>query len=163
MVKVVYANEKYFKSFHEALSQVAAERVYLEMIQPPPLESVAAYQQGLIQRKGPTYYAVDGETVVGWADIFPEDNPRQSHRGSLGMGIISEYRGQGLGMKLLKAATDKAREMGLEKVELNVYTTNTNAIKLYKKFGFKEEGLIKKYRKLDGQYFDSLVMAFELI
>ncbi len=163
MVQIVYGNEKYFRSFHEALSQVANERIYLEMIQPPPYEAVAGYQQGLIQRNGPTYYAIVNEKVVGWADIFPDDNPRMSHRGSLGMGIISDYRGQGIGTKLLKSAIEKAREMGLEKVELNVYTTNTGAIKLYKKMGFNEEGLIKNYRKLDGQYFDSIVMALQLV
>lgn len=162
MIKVVYANEKYFKSFHEALGAVAEERVYLEMLKPPPLEDVAEFQRGLIMKNGPCYYALDGENVIGWADIFPEDNPRQNHRGSLGMGILKEYRGRGLGAQLLQAAIDHAKVFGLEKVELHVYTTNTAAVALYKKMGFVEEGLIKKYRKLDGRYFDSLVMAKEL-
>lgn len=160
MVRIVYANEKYFESFHRALAAVAKERIYIEMLEPPRLEDVALYQQGLIQRKGPTFYAINEQNqVVGWADIFPEDNPRQNHRGSLGMGVVSEYRGQGVGTQLLQAALKQAQEFGLEKVELNVYTTNTNAIALYKKLGFKEEGLIKKYRKLDGVYFDCLLMA----
>jgi RimJ/RimL family protein N-acetyltransferase len=163
MVQIVYANEKYFKSFHEALASVAKERIYIEMLEPPRLEDVAVFQMGLIQKKGPTFYAVnENEQVVGWADIFPEDNPRQNHRGSLGMGIISEYRGQGIGTRLLQAVLKQAKEFGLEKVELNVYTSNTNAIKLYRKLGFVEEGLIKKYRKLDGKYFDCLIMAKEV-
>ena len=163
MVQIVYANEEYFKSFHEALAQVAKERIYIEMLEPPRLEDVAAYQTGLIQKNGPSFYAVNEKNqVVGWADIFPEDNPRQSHRGSLGMGLVSEYRGQGIGTKLLQAVLKKAQEFGLEKVELNVYTSNTNAIKLYRKLGFSEEGIIKKYRKLDGIYFDCMIMAKEL-
>lgn len=160
MVQIVYANEKYFKSFHEALASVAKERIYIEMLEPPRLEDVASYQQGLIQKKGPTFYAVnENEQVVGWADIFPEDNPRQNHRGSLGMGIVSDYRGQGIGTRLLEAVLKQAKDFGLEKVELNVYTTNVNAIKLYRKMGFTEEGLVKKYRKLDGVYFDCMLMA----
>lgn len=163
MVQIVYANEKYFKSFHEALVSVAKERVYIEMLEPPRLQDVAAFQAGLIQKKGPTFYAVnENDQVVGWADIFPEDNPRQSHRGSLGMGIVSDYRGQGIGTRLLEAVLKQAKEFGLEKVELNVYTSNTNAIGLYKKLGFVEEGLIKKYRKLDGSYFDCMIMAKEV-
>lgn len=163
MPEIVYANEKYFRSFYEALASVAKERIYIEMLEPPRFEDVAAFQQGLIQKNGPVYYAVEGNKVVGWADIFPEDNPRQSHRGSLGMGIIQEYRNKGIGQKLLGAVINKAKEFGLEKVELNVYTSNVNAIKLYKKMGFTEEGLIKKYRKLDSQYFDCLVMAIDLV
>ena len=163
MVQIVYANEKYFKSFHEALVSVAKERVYIEMLEPPRLQDVAAFQAGLIQKKGPTFYAVnENDQVVGWADIFPEDNPRQSHRGSLGMGIVSDYRGQGIGTRLLEAVLKQAKEFGLEKVELNVYTSNTYAIGLYKKLGFVEEGLIKKYRKLDGSYFDCMIMAKEV-
>ncbi len=162
MAEVIYANEKYFRSFYEALAAVAKERVYIEMLEPPRFEDVAAFQQGLIQKKGPIFYAVENNKVVGWADIFPDDNPRLAHRGSLGMGILPEYRNKGLGQKLLSSAIAKAREFGLEKIELNVYTSNVNAIKLYRKMGFIEEGLIKKYRKLDSQYFDCMVMALDL-
>jgi RimJ/RimL family protein N-acetyltransferase len=156
---VIYAAEKYFSSFHEALSVVASEKVYLEMVEAPPLEKVEGFQRELIQRNGPVYYAINNNKVVGWCDVFPIEDPRQSHRGSLGMGLVPAYRGQGLGSKLLLKVLDHSKKFGLEKVELQVYTSNPNAIALYKKFGFEEEGLIKKYRKLDGQYFDSLSMG----
>lgn len=157
--EIIYPSEKYFKSFHQALSFVANERVYIEMIEAPPLESVSSFQNSLITKNSPVYYAVNNENVVGWCDVCPLQNPRQSHRGYLGMGLIPEFRGQGLGSKLLSSVLDHAKKSGLEKVELHVYTSNLPAIALYKKFGFEQEGLIKKYRKLDGQYFDSLAMG----
>ena len=101
--EIIYASEKYFKSFYDALSVVAKERIYIEMIEAPPFEDIAAFQKGLINRNGPIFYAVSGDTVVGWCDVFPEDNPRQSHRGSLGMGILPEHRSQGIGSLLLSA------------------------------------------------------------
>lgn len=159
MSDVIYATEKYFSSFREALSVVASEKVYLEMVEAPPLEKVAGFQRELIQKSGPVYYAINNNKVVGWCDVFPKENPRQSHRGSLGMGLVPAFRGQGLGSKLLLKVLDHAKKFGLEKVELQVYTSNPTAIALYKKYGFEEEGLIKKYRKLDGQYFDSLSMG----
>lgn len=159
MIKINYADEKYFSSFHEALSIVAKERIYLEMTEAPPLEKVAGFQLGLIAKKGPVYYAINDTKVVGWCDVFPQENPRQSHRGSLGMGILPDFRGQGIGTKLLEKVLAHAKDFGLEKVELHVYTTNNSGIALYKKMGFEQEGLIKKYRKLDGQYFDSLAMG----
>lgn len=159
MTTVIYGDIKLIPSYHECLRTVAAERVYIEMLEPPPLEKVIGFQTELIQKNGPVFYAVDGEKVIGWCDVFPFSNPRQAHRGGLGMGLLANYRGQGLGSLLLNKTLEKAKEFGLEKVELNVYTTNTNAIALYKKVGFIEEGLIKNYRKLDGRYFDSLVMA----
>lgn len=157
--QIVYPSERYFKSFYDALSVVAKERVYIEMIEAPPFERVVSFQKGLIEKNGPVFYAVHNDLVVGWCDIFPEENPRQNHRGGLGMGILPEFRGQGIGSQLLSAVLEHAKKFGLEKVELHVYTSNTSAIELYKKFGFEEEGLIKKYRKLDGQYFDCLAMG----
>ena len=157
--EIIYPTEKYFKSFYEALSAVANERIYLEMVEPPPFEKVTGFQSNLISKNGPVYYAVHNDRVVGWCDVFPFENPRQSHRGGLGMGLLKEFRGKGIGSQLLSTVLDHAKKFGLEKVELSVYTTNTPAIALYKRFGFEEEGLIKKYRKLDGQYFDSLTMA----
>ena len=43
-VQIVYAAEKYFSSFHETLSKVAQERIYIEMIEAPPLDSVVEFQ-----------------------------------------------------------------------------------------------------------------------
>lgn len=159
MAEVIYGDLKLIPSYYECLRRVAAERIYIEMIEPPPLEKVIGFQTELIQKNGPVFYAVDNGQVVGWCDIFPFSNPRQVHRGGLGMGLLAAYRGQGIGSLLLNKTLEKAKEFGLEKVELNVYTSNTNAIALYKKMGFTEEGLIKHYRKLDGQYFDCLSMA----
>lgn len=157
--QVIYAKPELIPSFFEVLSSVARERVYIEMIEAPPLETVTKFQAELMGKNGPIYYAVDSGKVVGWCDVFPEENPRQSHRGSLGMGLLPSYRGRGLGSKLLASVLDHAKKFGLEKVELYVYTTNVPGIALYKKFGFEQEGLIQKYRKLGGQYFDCLAMG----
>lgn len=75
------------------------------------------------------------------------------------MGLLLDYRGKGLGSKLLTAVLTHAKKFGLEKIELSVYTTNHAAIALYKKHGFQQEGLTKNYRKLDGRYFDAIEMA----
>ena len=158
-IEIVYPSEKYFKSFYEALSSVAKERIYIEMVEAPPFEKVVGFQQEHVAKNGPVYYAVQADRVIGWCDVFSSSNPRMSHRGGLGMGLLPDFRGQGLGSKLLKATLDHSESIGLEKVELQVYTSNLSAIALYKKFGFEEEGLLKKYRKVDGQYFDCLAMA----
>lgn len=159
MVEVVYARVDLIPSFYECLKLVASERIYIEMIVPPPFEKVAGFQSDLIKKLGPVYYAISNKKVIGWCDVFPLKNPRQNHRGGLGMGLLPDFRGKGIGSTLLTKTLDKAKSFGLEKVELNVYTTNTHAIALYKKQGFIEEGFIKNYRKLDGMYFDCLCMG----
>ena len=75
------------------------------------------------------------------------------------MGVHKDYRRQGLGTLLLESTIDAAKEYGIERVELEVYTSNTPAIRLYEKLGFIHEGVKKKARKLDGIYYDLKVMA----
>lgn len=158
-VQIIYAEPQYFPSFHKALAAVAAEKIYIETVEVPELESVEKFQGKLIAVNAPVYYAIKDGQVVGWCDISIKDNPRMKHRGGLGMGLVDGYRGQGLGTQLLEAALKHAKEIGLEKVELAVYASNPAAIALYRKLGFFEEGCIKNYRKLDGQVFDALMMA----
>lgn len=157
-VEIIYPSEKYFKSFHTALDQVAKEQIYIEMIEAKPLDETAAFQNKLVTQNLPVYYAVVDNEVIGWADITPASNPRLAHRGFLGMGLLKQFRGQGIGTQLLQKALSHAKKIGIEKVELTVYTTNEAAIALYKKLGFTDIGIIKNYRKLNGEYFDCLEM-----
>lgn len=159
-VEIIYADPDYIPSFYQALSSVASERIYIEMIEPPTYENVKKYQVGLIEKNCPVFYALnEKDQVVGWCDIGVSENPRLKHRGHLGMGLVAEYRGQGVGSRLMTQALEHSKTIGLEKVELQVYTSNEAAIALYKKMGFQEEGLIRNYRQLDGRVFDVLVMA----
>ena len=153
------ARPELIPSFHEALGAVAAERIYIEMVEAPPLAAVMEFQTKLIEKNAPVFYALDQGRVVGWCDISPGTSTRNSHRGFLGMGLLPDYRGRGLGRRLLGSAMGKARLFGFEKVELSVYTSNEPAIRLYRAMGFTQEGEIRHYRKLDGKYFDVLLMA----
>jgi RimJ/RimL family protein N-acetyltransferase len=161
-IEIVYPSEKYIKSFHQTLDQVAKEQIYIEMIEAKPYQEVAEFQLKLINNNWPVYYAINNNEVVGWADVTPSGNPRLAHRGFLGMGLLKSFRRKGLGTQLLKRALDHAKKIGLEKVELMVYTNNDSAINLYKKCGFTDIGVIRHYRKLNGQYFDCLEMEMFL-
>jgi ribosomal protein S18 acetylase RimI-like enzyme len=161
-IEIAYATPPLIKSFWSTLGTVARELVYIEMVDAPEFSKTEEFQKNMMAKNWPAYYAIDGGKVVGWADISPFAGPRLCHRGSLGMGILQEYRGQGVGTRLLQSAVGHARQIGLEKVELTVYTSNTAAIALYRKLGFEQEGLIKRYRKLGDRYFDCLQMGLFL-
>lgn len=111
----------------------------------------------------PHVLALEGETVVGWCDIVPGKAANGfGHIGRLGMGVRREWRRRGIGRQLLEACLRQASQAGLEKVELEVYTDNQAAIRLYKELGFLEEGLRRRARRLDGRYQDIELMALWL-
>jgi ribosomal protein S18 acetylase RimI-like enzyme len=53
-----------------------------------------------------------------------------------GFGVSREYRGQGLGHTLLASVLAAARKLRLQSVQLEVFTTNTAAIRTYERGGF---------------------------
>ena len=157
--RIVPISEKHIESFHKCLDAVARERLYLVFIEAPPLESTREFVLPNIARGVPQYVAVSGGEVIGWCDITPLRLEGFTHCGRLGMGVHRDYRGRGLGHRLVTQTIAKAKEKGLEQIELEVFASNTPAIKLYEKVGFVVEGVKEKARKLDGVYDDILEMA----
>jgi ribosomal protein S18 acetylase RimI-like enzyme len=151
--------EQYIEGFHRCLDAVARERHYLGFLQAPPLASTREFVLFNIKNGIPQFVAVRGSEVVGWCDIVPLTREGFTHGGVLGMGVRKDVRGQGIGSKLIARTLTAAKELGLERVELDVYASNQPAIRLYEKVGFVVEGTRKRARKLDGIYDDLVEMA----
>lgn len=99
------------------------------------------------------------DKIIGWCDISTLDRPVFAHIGSLGIGILAPYRGQGIGHALISTALQKARAKGLTRIELTVRENNKVAIALYEKFGFVVEGVHKNAVRIDGNYENHIFMA----
>lgn len=102
---------------------------------------------------------VEGK-VVGQISVRVSPRPRKKHVGGLGMGVHDDYHGRGVGTALMTAIIDLA-DLWLQvtRLELEVYTDNEPALALYRKFGFVEEGILRKNAFREGEYVDSMLMA----
>lgn len=161
-VIIVPVSKGHSKSLHECFESVARERRYLGRVQAPPLEETEKFVRACLERHTPYFVALDGERVVGWCNIVANEGEGFTHRGTLGMGVLSGYRGKGIGTSLIDRTIEAARAAGLERVELAVFASNLPAIKLYEKTGFVTEGVKKRARKIDGAYDDIVQMALFL-
>ncbi len=56
--------------------------------------------------------------------------------------ITKKERGKGYGSLLMQEVKKISEKEKVKRIELNVYSFNENAIKLYKKLGYKEQRLI---------------------
>lgn len=103
---------------------------------------------------------LDG-TVVGTAGLHPAGaSQRRRHALMLGISVLADAQGRGVGSALMQAMCDYSdRWVGALRLELSVYTDNTRAIGLYKKFGFGIEGTMRGYAMRDGQFTDTHAMA----
>ena len=158
-VEIVPITQDHIESFHRALDFVAQERRYLAFLEAPPLESIRDFILNNIKQGYPQLVAVSAGQVVGWCDVVPKPRPIYAHVGVLGMGLLPEFRGQGLGDRLIRQTLAAARAFGLNRVELSVRENNAGAIALYKRVGFEIEGLQRNATRVDGAYENVVLMA----
>lgn len=157
--QIIPIEEKHIDAFRDAVGAVAKEGRFLALMDTPSIEQVRSFILEQLKNKMPHFIAMADGKVVGWCDIASFNRPAFAHSGVLRMGIRKEYRGIGLGRKLMQIVLDTGKEMGLTRVELDVREDNINAIELYKKFGFEVEGVKRNACKTDGAYANVLVMG----
>ncbi|MDP9991069.1 putative acetyltransferase [Variovorax boronicumulans] len=157
---IVPTEERHFESLHKALDVVAREQKYLALTQAPPWENSLAFYRDVLAQGFPHVVAVDaGDRVVGWCDVSPVFGHSRAHIGILGIALLPEARGRGLGTQLLQAAIDRSWARGLTRIELSVRADNLNAKALYERLGFEHEGLARRASLIDGTYHDAFRMA----
>jgi ribosomal protein S18 acetylase RimI-like enzyme len=156
--------EDHIKEYNSAVDKVARERKYLAFLVGPTIEMSRSFVQENIKENWPHVVAtIKDEKVVGWCDISSVHRQVAEHVGSLGIGVLEEYRGIGIGEALMLAALQRAKDKGLTRVQLTVRENNIRAIELYKKLAFVEEGLHKNAIRIDGQYENYISMALLLM
>lgn len=148
------AEESDRRPLAQLLAAVAEERDGIATEPPIDVEDRAASW-----RVDGTLVAVAGDEIVGHLNVWPSP----FGYGELGMLVARDWRGRGVGTALVAAAIEWGRENGLHKLTLGVFPHNEAAIRLYRKFGFVEEGRREKQiRRANGDLWDLIEMGLLL-
>lgn len=108
------------------------------------------------------YIFEDNQQAVGMFKLIPLKF-RSSHVAYLGgVAIHSDFAGKGFGLKMMNAIINLAAERGIARIELSAGIANERAIELYKRAGFEEEGVLRKYTHLksEGRFIDEMLMSY---
>jgi ribosomal protein S18 acetylase RimI-like enzyme len=102
---------------------------------------------------------VDGY-VVGWShlDLPHSDKLRETAR--LTVGVRKEYRGYGVGKRLLDRALSWAETNGYRKVYNSVARTNMNAVTFLERQGWHREAVRENHFTIDGEPVDEVMLAY---
>lgn len=87
---------------------------------------------------------------------------RKEHVAELGISIIKDYRGFGLGKYLLQRIIGIAKNVLIPRpkmIRLSVFSTNKTAISLYQGVGFEIVASIPGQFEFDGRFVDEIVMV----
>lgn len=98
----------------------------------------------------------------GIANLYIQPFKKLSHQCLFAIIVDENYRGKGVGTKLLGDLIDLAKnQFSIEILHLEVYEGNP-AIGLYEKLGFTEYGRQKRFVKEDGNYLTKILMQKRL-
>ncbi len=103
-----------------------------------------------------------GEKIIANGDVTRGGYKDTHHHGHLGLTMISKYRGQGIGRRMIEMLIRESRKAGLRTLDTEFLAENETARRAYEKAGFKQAGIIPHKVFRNGEYFDGLVMAREL-
>lgn len=108
--------------------------------------------------------AFDGDALVALAGCYRERAVKQRHVAHLwGVYVTPEYRGTGLGRRIVQAAVERARRWeGLEQLWLDVTTVNVGARALYASCGFRRLGVKPRAIRVGTRYHDEELMGLDL-
>lgn len=102
---------------------------------------------------------VDGKHAGNASCMSFGDYRRYAHRCKVAIALYQKYCGLGLGRMMLNAVLQEAKKLNYEQAELEVVSSNENAIALYKSLGFDIYGTQKHSMKYkDGSYADEYLM-----
>ena len=97
---------------------------------------------------------------VGYARCEGSPLRRLRHQTEFGICLLQAYCGCGIGYSLLHTVVSWADSHGIRKILLKVLETNAGAIRLYRKFGFEQEGLLRDDKRLsDGRFYNTVIMG----
>ena len=126
-------------------------------------EEEAFLASELVSESSVTLVAKRDGKIVGNARFTGCSKARTKHRGDMGISVLKSEWGNGLGGRLMEALIDFAKNTAhVEVITLEVNQTNTRAIALYEKFGFKKTGVFEAFTKIDGKYVDFDMMILYL-
>lgn len=98
--------------------------------------------------------------LVGQLVFRGGSRARIRHAGELGITVLREHWGKGIGSELLKYLIAWAKETRIiRKINLRVRSDNYKAISLYRKFGFISEGENTREFFIEGTFYDSTHMG----
>ncbi|OTN88107.1 acetyltransferase [Enterococcus sp. 7E2_DIV0204] len=102
----------------------------------------------------------DGK-VIGTASVKASAKKRMEHIGEIGISILKDYWGFGLGSLMMEELIEWAKESKvIRRLELTVQHRNQRAVHVYEKIGFKTETIMDRGAKTDdGEFLEVHLMS----
>lgn len=106
------------------------------------------------------FVATVDEYAVGWSHLDLPQVEKLQDTAQLTVGVREDYRGYGIGERLLERALEWADANGFRKAYNSVAATNGNAITFLESQGWEREAVRSDHYTVDGRPVDEVMMAY---
>lgn len=155
------AQQADFDGLIETIRDVTAEETYVvaETIAEQLLYENAVTRHNTVESRVFFVATVDGD-VIGWTHLELPQVDRLRDVAKLTVGVHRDYRGVGIGGKLLQRGIEWAEANGYRKVYNSVPVTNDRALEFLTVHGWDTEAIRRDHYTIDGEYVDEVMMAY---
>ena len=108
------------------------------------------------------FVACVNDEVVGWVHLKHPELEKLSHTAELTVGVLEEYRGNGIGSHLLERGLEWAGSQGFGRIYNSIPASNEGAIGFLNGRGWTEEARREDHYRMNGDYIDEVMMATQL-
>ncbi|MGD0779329.1 MAG: GNAT family N-acetyltransferase [Dehalococcoidales bacterium] len=110
------------------------------------------------------WFAIDNNKPIGLAGIFRNNRLKTNHVCEMyGVYLRKEYRGQGIGKKLIETVLAEIQNLkGIKIINVGVNPTQKAAKHLYNQHGFKTVAHFKNWMCVNSKFYDALIMEKHL-
>lgn len=149
------------KQFAEFYEKLANECEYL----PIAPEEVSEKTEKIVKhiekenKLKKVFIALENDKIVGFIGIKRVHFARLRHVAKLMIGVLDDYKKQGIGTKLMEYVENWAKENEIKRLELTVVEDNDPAVEFFEEMDFEKEGTREKAIKIKGEYLDEIFMA----
>lgn len=152
-----------FDGLIETIRDVTAEETYIvaETIAEKLLSDNAVTRHNTVKSRIFFVATVDG-TVVGWThlDLPQVEDVRGTAQQTVGVKV--DYRGYGIGSKLLQRGVEWAEANGYRRVYNSVPIVNEGALEFLTVHGWDTEAIRRNHYTVDGEEVDEVIMVYDL-
>ena len=112
----------------------------------------------------PIWVMEGGGEVVGWLSLsdFYDARPAYHATAEIGVYIREDYRGRGVGRRLVEEAIHRGPGLGLKTLTAGAFAHNEASVRLFEGMGFREWAHFPKVAELDGIERDLVVLGLRL-
>lgn len=158
------ANKSDAKGLIDYLNTIGGESDFLTFGQgqfDKSIEEEKAFIENALKKDNALFIVAEiNGKIVGNLNFSGGPRERTAHTGEFGVSVLKAYWGKGIGEELMKYLINWSKRSGIiKKINLRARLDNTPGIQLYKKLGFREEGVVKRDFLINGQFYDSLLMG----